>query len=408
MSHPKVLVADDSVTIQKVFELAFESEKIELLIAGDCATAYAVAKESRPRLVIADVNMPDGDGFSLCRRIKTDPALAGTPVFLLTSALDDFDQEAARKAGADGKFEKPFRSEEMVSKVHEMIKSVDAVAVPAPDDEWDQAEAAAAAAGEDGGDDFEDFDDFDIPLESLMENVDLGDESDESVIIEDAEYDEDDETTEGDEDDSIVIVDEEDGETVDAEGWDITGDVPPPHAGMLDLSRQAAVEDDIDDDDLSVEVVSDDAPEEIADEPVRGGGASMEDDGELSEEARRILANIDAADREIAEAASSLGVDHPEERVRESVERAVGRGEGMSPDAMKAAVELAVSRAVEGMITQGIIEKAVRESVDRLLADMREEMLDIFKKIAADVTLNVAEDLVRQTIEQIKSEVEPG
>ena len=121
MSRPKIVIADDSLTIQKVFELALEDEDVEALIVGDGISAFDLALEMKPRIVIADAHMPGLDGFQLCHALAQDPDTAGCPVYLLASSLDEFDEEKAELVGAAGKFEKPFRSEEIVPKILKAI-----------------------------------------------------------------------------------------------------------------------------------------------------------------------------------------------------------------------------------------------------------------------------------------------
>ncbi len=393
MSHPSILVVDDSVTIQKVFELAFESEDLDLTVVGDTASALEAAHERTPQLVITDINMPDGDGFTLCRTLKSEPAFAETPIFLLGSALDDFDEEAARRAGADGKFEKPFRSEEMVARVKEVIARKGPVAKPVPEEEFPEPEETFT--------DFDDdtFDEIDIPLESLLDSMGGGEVEDEPAPL--AE------------------------EPLIDEPIDELADEPDDAPVLLDLKPQAVADDEDEEDDLLEAVVEDDLVEDgFAEDGLDDDGVDDDppaeehdftpttpidelgdDEGELSEEAIRLLDAID-------EAAGLSSEESHNERVGETVTEEIAPNvAAMSQEALSAAVEMAVSRAVEGMISRDVVEKAVGRAVNSLLADMREEMLDVFKKIAADVTLNVAEDLVRQTIEQIKSDAtadQPG
>lgn len=154
MSKPKVLIADDSVTIQKVFELAFEDEGVELFITGDGVDALEIARNENLHLVIADCNMPRLDGFELCHAIKTDSAISHLPVYLLASSLDEFDDKKADDVGADGKFEKPFRSEEMVSNV---MAAIAAIKPPEPDIEDEENDT---------------FDEVDDSFDTLLDEVD--------------------------------------------------------------------------------------------------------------------------------------------------------------------------------------------------------------------------------------------
>ncbi|MDH5509942.1 MAG: response regulator [Nitrospinota bacterium] len=142
MSKPKLLVADDSSTVRKVFELAFEMEGVEVLIASDGKKAHDMALENPPSMIIADTDMPVMDGFDLCLALKNDKRTRDIPVYLLASALVEYNQERADKAGADGKLEKPFRSEEMVRRVLYVLSQGPAVKSPLEEADQETEEEA--------------------------------------------------------------------------------------------------------------------------------------------------------------------------------------------------------------------------------------------------------------------------
>ena len=71
-----LLLADDSVTIQKVVGISFANEDVVLLTVDNGDDAVARAREARPDLVLADVVMPGKNGYEVCEAIKADPSLA--------------------------------------------------------------------------------------------------------------------------------------------------------------------------------------------------------------------------------------------------------------------------------------------------------------------------------------------
>ena len=87
----KILVADDSTTIQKIVGMAFENEDAEVQGIGDGQEAFDKIMEFKPDIVLADVGMPEVDGFQLSKRIKESPDLANIKVLLLDSDFEDFD-----------------------------------------------------------------------------------------------------------------------------------------------------------------------------------------------------------------------------------------------------------------------------------------------------------------------------
>jgi CheY-like chemotaxis protein len=113
----RILVADDSVTIQKVIALTFAEEPFEIKSVGTGSEAVERMRDWRPDLVLADVIMPQMNGYELCRSIKSQPANANIPVILLAGTFEAFDEEEARACGADGSITKPFESGELIEKV---------------------------------------------------------------------------------------------------------------------------------------------------------------------------------------------------------------------------------------------------------------------------------------------------
>jgi DNA-binding response OmpR family regulator len=119
----KLLLADDSITIQKVVGIIFAQEDYQLLIADDGDSALAKAMAEEPDIVIADISMPGKDGFELCRTIKSEEKLAKTSVLLLPGAFDNFDEAKAEEVCADGWLTKPFESQALIDKVDQLLNT---------------------------------------------------------------------------------------------------------------------------------------------------------------------------------------------------------------------------------------------------------------------------------------------
>jgi CheY-like chemotaxis protein len=117
----KILLADDSITIQKVIELTFSDEDFEVVTVGNGRLAMEKVQEVRPDVVLCDIIMPEKDGYEVCDFIKKNPALAHTPVLLLTGAFEPFDQERAARVRCDGYLAKPFEPETLIAKVKELL-----------------------------------------------------------------------------------------------------------------------------------------------------------------------------------------------------------------------------------------------------------------------------------------------
>ena len=118
----KLLVADDSVAIQKIVSLTFADEGAKVMVASDGEQAIEILKWEVPDLVLADVHMPRRSGYEVCAYIKSRKSLRHIPVLLLVNVFEPFNEAEARKVGADGVLTKPFQSiRELVNKVGTLL-----------------------------------------------------------------------------------------------------------------------------------------------------------------------------------------------------------------------------------------------------------------------------------------------
>lgn len=124
----KILLADDSITIQKVIELTFSDEDFEVVTVGNGRLAIERVQDVRPDLVLCDIIMPEKDGYEVCDFIKKNPALSRTPVLLLTGAFEPFDQERATRVGCDGFLAKPFEPQTLIARVKDLLGRAGAMA----------------------------------------------------------------------------------------------------------------------------------------------------------------------------------------------------------------------------------------------------------------------------------------
>jgi CheY-like chemotaxis protein len=147
-----LLLADDSVTIQKVVGISFANEDFVLETVDNGDAAVERAAEIRPDIVLADVVMPGKSGYEVCETIKANPDLAGVPVLLLTGTFEAFDEDRARQAGADGHITKPFEAQALVDAVKQRLAAVPASADPGTS----EAPAPVIAVPNDGFDFLED------------------------------------------------------------------------------------------------------------------------------------------------------------------------------------------------------------------------------------------------------------
>jgi CheY-like chemotaxis protein len=117
----RLLLADDSITIQKVVELILAEEDFEIKSVNNGEEALAVISSFMPDLILADIEMPKMNGYQLCETIKRNPATSTIPVILLTGAFEPIDEELAKQVQADDFIIKPFESQELISKINAVL-----------------------------------------------------------------------------------------------------------------------------------------------------------------------------------------------------------------------------------------------------------------------------------------------
>lgn len=122
----RILLADDSVTIQKVVELTFSDGDYEVTATTNGAQAIEMAVKLRPDIILSDIIMPEKNGYEVCEYVKSHPELRSIPVILLTGTFEPFDPERADKAGCDAVVTKPFESQSLIQKVEELTSGAQA------------------------------------------------------------------------------------------------------------------------------------------------------------------------------------------------------------------------------------------------------------------------------------------
>src|SRR5216110_3907654 len=132
----RILLADDSITIQKVVELTFLDGDYEVTAVNNGAKAIQKLAEMRPDVILSDIIMPEKNGYEVCEYVKSHPEYRSIPVILLTGTFEPFDPDRADKAGCDAVVTKPFESQNLIQKVEELIAQAhatsSAAAAPPP------------------------------------------------------------------------------------------------------------------------------------------------------------------------------------------------------------------------------------------------------------------------------------
>ncbi len=117
----KVLLADDSITIQKVVELILTEQGFEVKTVNNGQEAITAMLSYTPDIVLADAEMPLLNGYQLCERIKNNARTKHIPVILLAGAFEPIDAELAKNVKADGTLTKPFEAQELLNKINSFL-----------------------------------------------------------------------------------------------------------------------------------------------------------------------------------------------------------------------------------------------------------------------------------------------
>lgn len=115
----KILVVEDDITIIKKLSELLMQEGFSVSSVHNCRDAESILEKEQFDLVLLDVLLPDGNGFSLCKRIKS---ITNCPVIFLTASADEFSVVTGLDIGADDYIEKPYRPRELISRIKSVLR----------------------------------------------------------------------------------------------------------------------------------------------------------------------------------------------------------------------------------------------------------------------------------------------
>ena len=120
--RPLILIVDDNPETLEIFEARLATLDYEIITASDGATGLMMAKRDHPDLILLDIMMPVMDGLTVCRQLKSDPALPFIPIILVTAKSDTKDVVAGLEAGGDEYLTKPVEHAALVARVGSMLR----------------------------------------------------------------------------------------------------------------------------------------------------------------------------------------------------------------------------------------------------------------------------------------------
>ena len=119
MKTARVLVVDDEPKIVRLARDYLEHSGYRVVTAGDGQMALDTARQSRPDLVVLDLNLPGMDGLEVCRRLRSD---SDVPIIMLTARVEETDRLIGLELGADDYITKPFSPRELVARTRAVLR----------------------------------------------------------------------------------------------------------------------------------------------------------------------------------------------------------------------------------------------------------------------------------------------
>jgi CheY-like chemotaxis protein len=113
----RILLVEDEPVIRELVSSMLSDGSVDVVCAADGVEGLKLAKSRAFNLILMDVVLPQLDGVSVCRILKSDPTTARVPLYMLTAKAKKADVESATMAGADGYIQKPFRGTELMALV---------------------------------------------------------------------------------------------------------------------------------------------------------------------------------------------------------------------------------------------------------------------------------------------------
>lgn len=366
MAH-KILVVDDSITIHKVIELALSEEDYELTFANNGISALKKINDAVPDLILADIIMPEMNGYDLCEKIKHNQALKHIPIILLKGTFEASDERREKEVGAEDIIIKPFESNELVDKVKKWLE--------AKPEEVPTEEAAVAEAE---------------PEKEAPEELELEEEvmelAEEEAAPEELTLEEE-EIMELGEETAAFEAEPEKAAPQELELEEIEPEEQPPTKKVAPVFGDKAKEEAVEDSWNVVDLTKETAPET----------AVEEEKAEVSEEEILTFDTLDEATQREREPAPQVEETPIEQAAEEEIELP-------ATEAVQEPVK------TEEVISEGekIDKAALEKTAEKIIQEIAPEIIkEISKKIIEQVTWEVIPDLaemiIKKEVEKIKA-----
>lgn len=121
--RPKIMVVDDDPDLRQVLSLRLRANNFDTINACDGYSAIALAQKEKPNLIILDLGLPAGDGFSVLKNLQQYPALSTIPVIVLSARDPEGNEKRTLQSGAVAFFQKPADNEELLGVIRASLQA---------------------------------------------------------------------------------------------------------------------------------------------------------------------------------------------------------------------------------------------------------------------------------------------
>ena len=123
MKQIRILIAEDHKDNLALMRLVMERRGFEVFTAANGREALLIARNEHPALILLDLAMPEVDGWTVARELKSDPATQDIFILAITAHAMPHERASAIEAGCDKVMIKPFNVTDVISEIDEMLKT---------------------------------------------------------------------------------------------------------------------------------------------------------------------------------------------------------------------------------------------------------------------------------------------
>ena len=355
----RVLLADESSTIKKVFQLALQDFAAEVKSVNVGLDVIDFAMEFQPDIIFADVILQKRNGYDVCADVKAHDVLKTTPVVLMWSHFMELDEDKFEASQADGRLEKPFEVDQLRQLIHDLApktrshklsKFIEFPDLPDFEDEAARAKAGSESESAVTHEEPQSKKDADWDMDAFepIDNFKSGD----------------------DEFQPVALSGNKAGDNSTPELADEDDDMEWQPSRLSDVRLE---EGDSDVNDVEIEISAEDAHQEVSDETVVRMGQPLDDDQ------RDDLVELEYPEEE---ASDELQIEEPSYRPQQ-----------VASQEPKAESQVLPAPDAAGSLSQERIEAIVREQVEAMVEE-------VIWKVVPELAKNAIEAELRRLLDE--------